>query len=250
MTTCPKCGAPIPLLDARFCPVCGQALLSSSQDTTSNTQQSNSVPWESVETLGVVPALLRTLRDCLVKPYQFFETLADSRKAGMALVYALILGSTGAVLGFIWTQFFFDNALFSSLPWLSGLRGGKASSAIALMFMPLMIAFKELIVTLYFHALVLLSRTRHRDIKSTFMVVCYAESAAAFNIIPVAGGMLSAVFSIIILTAAFSKIHRMSTFKAVTIILLPLIIIGILLTIAVAAAIGAGFFVNGIFKDF
>lgn len=248
MTTCPKCGAPIPLADARFCPVCGHALLGGEQKIVDQTKP-GTVAWESIETIGIFPALWRTLRDCLVYPNQFFAAMAGSRKAGMALVYALILGSTGAVLSVIWAHFV-DPGIFSSMPWLSGLRGGKASSAAMLMFMPLMIAVKEYVVTLYFHVLVVLSRTKHRDIKSTFMAVCYAESASAFNIVPIAGSFLSAVFSVIILAAAFSKIHRMSTFKAVVIILLPLFIVGILLVIASAAAVGAGLFVNGIFKEF
>jgi hypothetical protein len=42
----------------------------------------------------------------------------------------------------------------------------------------------------------------------------------------------------------------MSTFKAVVIILLPLVILGFLLIIAIAGAIGAGVFVNGFLKDF
>ncbi|HUI93110.1 MAG TPA: zinc ribbon domain-containing protein [Chitinivibrionales bacterium] len=248
MITCPKCGAQVTFADAKFCPVCGHALLSSAQHIKSGQPEPGTVPWESVETLGVFPALLRTLRDCLANPSPFFARMADSRKTGMAFVYALILGSTGGVLSFIWTRFFIDSAMLSSLPWLGWLQNEKASSAITLMFMPLMIAIKEFVVTAYFHALVVLGRTKHRDITSTFMAVCYSESASAFNLIPVAGSFLSAVFSVIILAAAFSKVHRMSTFKAVMIILLPIVIIGILLAVALAAAIGAGFFVKDILK--
>jgi hypothetical protein len=249
MTNCPKCGSPIPNDDARFCPLCGQALLDGDHHTAGFVQE-HSIPWESVQTLGVGPALLRTLRECLLEPYPFFAKVAESRGAGMAFVYALILGSIGSVFGFIWTYFLLDSELFSSLPWFGSLANGRQFSAAALILLPLGITVKELFLTLYFHTLIVLSRARRRGIRSTFMAVCYAESTAVMNLIPVAGSLLSPVFSVFILAAAFSRIHRMSTFKALVIILFPLLILCFLLIIAVAAAIGAGFFVNGFLKEF
>jgi hypothetical protein len=168
----------------------------------------------------------------------------------MAFVYALILGSIGSLLGFFWTYFFLDSGLLSSLSWLDKLTDGKEYSASVLILMPFIITIKELFLTLYFHTLIFLSRAKRRNIKSTFMAVCYTESAAILNLIPVAGSLLSPVLSLFILAAAFTKIHRMSTLKAVVIILLPLFILGFLLTIALAGAIGAGVFVNGFLKGF
>jgi hypothetical protein len=249
MITCPKCGAPISNTDSRFCPLCGQPLLDNGQSD-AGTAAEKAVPWESVQSLGVGPALLRTLRECLLEPYLFFTKVAVSRNTGMAFVYALILGSIGSVLGFVWTYFFLGSEVFSSLPWLDKLAGGNKYSAAALILMPIIIAAKELFLTLYFHTLIFLSRARRRDFKSTFIAVCYAESTAILNLVPVAGSLLSPVFSIFILAAAFSKIHRMSTLKAVVIILLPLVILVFLLIVALAGAIGAGVFVNSFLKGF
>jgi hypothetical protein len=249
MTTCPKCGSQIQIADARFCPLCAYPLLAIGQNDAGTTPE-KVVPWESIQSLGVGPALLRTLRECLLEPYSFFAKVAVSRNAGMAFVYALILGSIGSLLGFFWTYFFLDSGLLSSLSWLDKLTGGKEYSASVLILMPFIITIKELFLTLYFHTLIFLSRAKRRNIKSTFMAVCYTESAAILNLIPVAGSLLSPVLSLFILAAAFTKIHRMSTLKAVVIILLPLFILGFLLTIALAGAIGAGVFVNGFLKGF
>jgi hypothetical protein len=224
-------------------------LLNSNQDTIKPAPK-NTVPWESVQALGVGPALLRTLRECLLEPYSFFARTAVSRNAGMAFVYALILGSIGSVLSFIWTYFFLGSEAFSSLPWLAKLAGGNKYSAATLILMPIIIAAKELFLTLYFHTLIFLSRARRRDIKSTFIAICYAESTAILNLVPVAGSLLSPVFSVFILAAAFTKIHRMSTLKALVIILLPLVVLIFLCIIALAGAIGAGVFVNGFLKGF
>jgi hypothetical protein len=249
MNNCSKCGAPISNTDSRFCPLCGQPLLDNRQSD-AGTAAKKAVPWESVQEFGVGPALIRTLRECLLEPYSFFAKAAVSSNAGMAFIYALILGSIGSVLSFVWTYFFLGSETLSSLPWLDKLAGGNRYSAAALILMPVIIAAKELFLTLYFHTLIFISRARRRDFKSTFIAVCYAESTAILNLVPVAGSLLSPVFSIFILAAAFSKIHRMSTFKAVVIILLPLVILGFLLIIAIAGAIGAGVFVNGFLKDF
>jgi hypothetical protein len=248
MSSCSKCGSEIGDPAVKYCPLCGQPF-PQTPSVASEETIAHPVPWESVSTLGVGAALLRTLRESLLEPHSFFSKVADSGNAGMAFVYALILGSAGSLIGIIWTYLALDSSMLSWIPW-SGLFGDENNSiAAALVFVPFLSAAQIMVSALYFHTLLFVTRTKRQGLHATLTVVCYAQSTAVLNVIPVAGGVAATVWSLFLLAVGFSRVHRMSTGKAMLIIILPLLILAVFLIIAVAAAVGAGFLIDGFLKD-
>jgi hypothetical protein len=244
VSQCPKCGTLLPDDTASFCPLCNHPLLAGDGQAASETR----VPWESVERLGVTGAIVQTMRECLFRPYLFYGKIGRASSARMAFVYALILGSVGALVSAAWSYLFSDS-LFYWLPWLENSISTTAYSATTLMLLPLITALKLVITTLYFHALLFLFRSKRAGIQATFMIICYAESTAVFNLVPLVGSVLSVAWSILLLTAGISRVHRMSSFKAFLIILLPLLVFGLIFILAAAVLIGAGHLFQGLFKD-
>jgi hypothetical protein len=237
MASCPKCGSTASSPDALFCALCGHAQPSSGSESGAE-HPGSGIPWESVAKTGVMHALLETIREILFSPLTFFSKVSSPHNAAMSFVFALIVGSVGSVLGFFWTSQLLSR-LPSSVAWLNGIAGGAATSGAGLILMPLLTAVKILFATVYFQALLTLTGTKRQGIKATFSIVCYAESAALFNLIPILGSVVSVVWSLFLLAAGFNSVHRMSTVKALVIILLPLLILGLFCLIALVLAAGA-----------
>jgi hypothetical protein len=238
MSSCPKCGSPASSPDALFCALCGYAQPSSGSESGAE-HPGSGIPWESVAKTGVMHALLETIREILFSPMTFFSKVSSPHNAAMSFVFALIVGSVGSVLGFFWTHLLLSR-LPSSFAWLDGFTGTAAASGAGLILVPLFTAVKVLFAAVYFQTLLTLTGTRRQGIKSTFSIVCYTESASLFNLIPLLGSVVSVVWSLFLLAAGFNSVHRMSTTKALVIILLPLLILGFLciLALALAAAVG------------
>jgi hypothetical protein len=248
MSFCSKCGSTIGDPAAKYCPLCGQPLPQTPSPAAEKII-AHPVPWETVGTLGIGTALLRTLRESLLEPFPFFSKVAASGTAGMAFVYALILGSTGSLFSVIWTYLAIDSTLLSWVPWSGMFGDGNDSIAAALVLVPFFSAAKIMASALYFHTLLFVTRTKRRGLNATINVVCYAESTAVLNLIPVAGSAAAFVWSIFLLAVGFSRVHRMSTGKAMLVIILPLLILAAFLILAVSAAVGAGFLIDGFLKD-
>jgi hypothetical protein len=237
MSFCSKCGLPVTSPSSGFCPICANPLLLTGPGTHTDYSDQR-IPWESVEILGIVQAVFRTLRETLFSPSVFFNKITPAGNPSGAFVYALVLDSLGSIFSFFWTYVFFS--LFStSIPWLDEISDTTTASIAGLIFLPLILTIKIFFATGYFHTLLKLTRTRKQNIKSTFVVICYAESAAIFNLIPFAGSLLSLIWSFVLLVIGFSRVHCMSARKASVIILLPLLILAIIVILAVALIIGA-----------
>jgi len=240
MKKCVKCGFESSDVSAEFCSVCGSAPSSS----LNGKKPSEGIAWENVKDLGIVRALFNTCTECIVSPFVFFEKISPNPNVKMSFLYALILGSIGSIVGFLWTTLILS-WIPIDIPWLNSLSS-KTSSAAGLIFFPFISAIKTVFSAAYFQALLVLTRSKKRNIASTFSIVCYTESAAVLNVIPGIGGILSLIWSFVLLVAGLNRVHKISTVKASLIIFLPLLALFILGILALALLVGAGMFLEGL----
>jgi hypothetical protein len=203
-------------------------------------------PWESAGKLGIARAIFQTLRECLFSPFTFFGTLSFTHNphTAMSFIYALVIGSAGSILGFFWTYLFLSN-LTATAPWLAVFSGSASTTGASLIFMPLLITLKLILLSVYFQTLLFLTQTKRQSIVSTFSIVCYAESTAVFNCIPMIGSIVSFIWSLFLLAGGLSRVHRMSRTRVLAIILLPLPAVAILGILALALVMVAGALFSG-----
>ncbi len=155
------------------------------------------IPWERLDGYGFFPGLLLTLKKILFTPLAFFSQMPEGRPKGKALVFNLIISEFLLVLDFLWS--------------LMGLRaklGGPAAQPdplgavatspslgflIALLLVPLAIAFGIYLDAWFTHLLLLLFRSAKKGFNETFRVMCYSAAPTVLTAIPVAGQLLSPV---------------------------------------------------------
>jgi hypothetical protein len=199
------------------------------------------IPWESAEKLGIVRAILQTLRECLFSPFMFFEKLSFTHNTAMSFAYALVIGSIGSILGFFWTYLFLSRYA-EAVPWLAEFSTPGAGLILA----PLLIAAKIFFISAYAQTFLFITGAKRQPIASTISIMCYAESTAVFNLIPVVGSIVAFVWSLFLLAAGLGRVHRLSTAKALAIILLPLPILALFGILAIAIVTVAGALSNGL----
>ena len=244
MIVCPTCHSPVMSPEnAKFCAVCNHPFLIEEGPR----RTPHIIPWENLEGMGIARALVSTLRKCLLDPQVFFHELSFSRNTLKALLYALILGSIGSVFSFIWT-YLLIGPLLDFLPWMDDYPVNSAISAAALIFTPFFVTAKVSFAALYFHGLLYLTRSNKQKAAATFRIVCYSQSAAIFDLIPVFGSVISPLWSLYLLAVGFNKVHDISIFKAFIIILLPLIfLLGAIIVLGLL--FGAGILFHDVLKD-
>jgi len=82
---------------------------------------------------------------------------------------------------------------------------------------------------------------------TTLKAVCYSSSATAFNVFPVCGAAVGAVWQVVVQVIGLRELHRTSTARAVWAWLLPFVVA---LCVGAAAALAAAFGMMRLWQEF
>ena len=185
------------------------------------------LPWENRQQLGLVKAWLDTVSLLIGKPTEAFKMMRPEGGLMDPLLFGLIGGCAGAIISILF------QIVMRSIPGLAGSNdvfqsfgiGHGALMIIYALLSPLLVVMGLFIGGALLHLCLMLVGGANRSFETTFRVVCFAGGAAnLFSIIPICGGMIAAVYQIVLNCIGLSEAHQTTTGKALIAIFLPLII--------------------------
>lgn len=221
---CSRCGfTDDGSIDAYSCPSCG-GLYSSNPEVK---QLPTEMLWESKFAKEYpFTSFFKTVKEISLKPELFFSNLSGESTILSAWLFALVAGSIGYTVQFVWSQAFpnlFSDFYESSNSFFSNAN----SSAETLLFTPLIITFKVWLLTIFVQSMMTITRVKRASIQNTFKVVSYAQSAILFQIIPVIGNLFSSIYMCVLLLIGLSQKHHSSKLKLFFILILPSIVMAV-----------------------
>ncbi|WP_231583980.1 YIP1 family protein [Desulfovibrio sp. TomC] len=157
------------------------------------------IPWERQDAYGFFPGLFLTLRQILLHPMDFFDSLPIGRPKGKALVFNLLISEFLLVIDFMWS-------LFGLRARIGSPGGPEAMSSLghspsltflgAMLLVPLVLSVGIYLDAWVTHLLLLLFRSTKKGFNETFRVLCYSAAPTVLSAVPVAGQLLSPVILI------------------------------------------------------
>lgn len=187
-----------------------------------------------------VQSFIATARAVLLQPVDFFRgvTLRDSPIN--PIVFAVICATIGAVL----------TAIISVLAAIFGLGQQGVGGAIgglvgAVIITPILTPVGLFIGAGISHLFVMLFvRPANSGFWATFRVVSYASATSLISWIPIIGGLVAAVWLIVLSIFGIREMHSTTTGRAALVVLVPVAIVILLLSI-VAASVLVAIFAGG-----
>jgi hypothetical protein len=201
------------------------------------------LPWEHRQERGLASAFFETLVMVLTKPGVAFTTMKREGGLGEPLIYALIGGSFGFVVYFLFMLLLPSFATLGDRHnALAGLFGLGLGLVFVIILLPLFIAISVFIGSAIIHVCLMIVGGAKQTFETTFRVVCFATgSAQPLMIVPFCGGVISGIWGLVAECIGLARAHETDTGRAVLAVFLPLIICcggGILLAI-IFGGIGA-----------
>lgn len=246
---CPGCGREVVLAEEhRFCQYCGHDLLNEAEtvpeirlDTESESASGEPItaedrqsgpnqycPWEDHENLGFTEGILQTLKGSLFSPKAFFERLPRDGGFVNPLLFALIIETLGSLLGYLWS-FSVDHT------WLGMGKISGYLAVLLVLLVPFFVFLGIVVWTALLHLSLFLVGGASRGFEATFRVVCYSSGPELLNVVPFVGSFAGIVWKICLAVIGLREVHETSTGRAVTAVLLPLIVCCAFLTAGIIA---------------
>jgi hypothetical protein len=202
------------------------------------------VPWESWE--GFLGAFFRTTREVLFSPSHFFKRVAAGEGYWSPLIYGVICGVIGFGGAIFWQwlvlSHLFPFRRFSVIP------HGFVLTVITIA-MPFLAALSISMASSVTHLCLMIVGGSKNGFESTFRAISYAWSGYLFGIIPLIGGTVGGIYTLILVIFGVREGHGISTGKAVLAVLLPLIVaagLGIIAAILIPLFFGSFRFLGGV----
>ena len=202
------------------------------------------LPWDERHTKGLFSAFIETLQMVLTRPSEAFTAMRREGGFGEPLLYAVIGGSVGGAVSFLFSMGLQSLGLFGKQDHnaFALMAGMGVGSILFIIFLPVFICIGLFIGSAVVHLCLMIVGGAKQSFETTFRVVAFTHgSTGPLQMIPVCGGLIAGVWALIIYCIGLARAHETETGRAVLAVLLPLIVCcgGGLLLAMMFGALGA-----------
>lgn len=227
---CSSCYRELPA-GAAYCPHCGARR----QPGTGATDASPAAaavasptpwdnPWEQRSGRGWIAAFGETLQESLFRPTAFFRRTAPAGGALAALGYAVLVGTLSLAVAVLWQRVVGERIAGEVGGRYFDLLGHRSALAGLSLLLPVGIVLLNLVHAAVLHVALAVLGGARGTYGTTLKAVCYSWSAAAFNVFPVCGAAVGAVWQVVVQIIGLRELHRTSTARAFWAWCLPFVI--------------------------
>jgi len=148
---------------------------------------------------------------------------------GKPLTFAIIVGWIGIAVYALWILLFGGMSVpfmdQSQLGEAGAMFGISAGFAITMMVLaPIFVIIGVFLEAAILHLMLMLVGGANQGFEATTRVCSYAQAAQLAQIVPICGGLLSAVWSVILLIVGLSTVHGITRGKAALAVILPVVL--------------------------
>jgi hypothetical protein len=210
---CPFCSEEIQA-DATKCKHCGEWLQAPPEvRLEEEAEKEKYCPWEDSERLGAFEAFKQTVAGVLLKPTEFFSRVPPSGGYAKPLLFGIMASSAGIMMAQLWSLLFYKSG-----------EGGAVFTVLMIVLSPVIAVIGLGVGAAVAHLCLFIVGGANESFEATFRANCYAAAPQLWNAVPLAGGVISAVWSLVAVVIGLREIHGTDTGKAILAVLLPVIV--------------------------
>jgi hypothetical protein len=196
-------------------------------------------PWEQRGERGRIAAFAETLQESLFRPTAFFRRTSPEGGVGAALWYAVIVGTLSLAVAVLWQRALGGRIPLETMGPFPHFFESRAALAGLSVFLPFGVALGNIVWAAVMHVSLAILGGARGSYGTTLKAVCYSSSATAFNVFPVCGAAIGAVWQVAVQVIGVRELHRTSTARAFWAWFLPFVVAACLgAAVALATAVG------------
>ncbi len=184
------------------------------------------LPWDDRQQKGFFTAFIETLQMVLIRPTEAFTVMKREGGFGEPLIYAVVGGSVGAIVSFLFSLLFHSFGMFTDQRNPLGAMAGMGIGSIGFIILaPLAIVIVLFIVAGIVHLCLMIVGGANQSFETTFRVLAFTQgSTGVLQLIPVCGGVIAAVWGIVVNCIGLARAHETDTGRAALAVILAVIV--------------------------
>jgi len=184
------------------------------------------LPWDERQQKGFFAAFIETLQMVLTRPAEAFTVMRREGGFGEPLIYAVVGGSVGAIVSFLFSLLFHSFGMFAGQRNALGAMAGMGIGSIGfIILVPLAIVIVLFIGAGIIHLCLMIVGGANQSFETTFRVLAFTQgSTGVLQVIPVCGGLIAAVWGIVVNCIGLARAHETDTGRAVLAVVVALLI--------------------------
>ncbi len=204
--------------------------------------QASLLPWEQPG-YPVLEGLYETAKLIVTAPSQAFARMSLTGSLGRPLLYAVIFGWIGIIVSQVYSLAF-RSVIHSMLSGLPGYRPSfmfelPVAATVGVMIVgPIFILLGIFIWAAIVHLFLMIVGGANTGFASTVRVICYTGTVQIFQVVPFCGGIITAIWALVLYIIGLAIAHRTTQGKAALAVLLPIVLCCVCLVV-LAIAFGA-----------
>ena len=161
----------------------------------------------------------------LTRPAEAFTVMKREGGFSEPLIYGVVGGSVGAIAAFLFSILLHSFGMFADQQNALGAMAGMGIGSIGLIILvPLAIVIVLFIGAAIVHLCLMIVGGANQPFETTFRVLAFTQgSTGVLQLIPVCGGVIAAVWGIVVNCIGLARAHETDTGRAVLAILLPVV---------------------------
>ena len=193
------------------------------------------VPWERPDQFGLLRGLLETIKRTMLHPADFFRHMPVGGGFVRPLCFYLVLALFQTLVQWMWQSLGMTPvALLPGTETAPQAAPSESWDLTVLAVTPLLLCAALFVVAGLNHLMLMAVRAASRDFEATFRGAAYGVAPMVLAVIPYAGDIVGAVWSMVVTIIAYKQLHRTNYLRVVLAFLLPL---ALLMTIVLAVSV-------------
>jgi hypothetical protein len=184
------------------------------------------LPWDDRQQKGFFGAFVETLQMVLTRPSEAFMAMKREGGFGEPLIYALVGGCVGGIVSFLFSVGLQSLGIFAGRRNAFGAMAGLGiGSAAFIILFPVAIVVGLFIGSAIVHLCLMIVGGAKQSFETTFRVLAFSQgSTGVLQVIPFCGGLIAAVWGLVVICIGLAQAHETETGRAVLAVILPVIV--------------------------
>ena len=190
--------------------------------------------------------LIETVKLFVTDPTTAYRRMSLTADIFRPLIYGVLVAWVGNLAAFLF-GLMFQVSIFGFLSQMGGMEEvipfaflGMGFGLFVLIIAPVFIVMGIFVYALIVHLFLMMVGGDQKGFGATFRVLCYSNTSQLARFVPLAGGMIAWVWSLILSIIGLTEAHRTTTGKAAAAVLLPIVACCVCMVIFVMMAIAFG----------